>query len=160
MYGDSGTGKSALVKVLLDTHFPTATRVWLAPEHLEQAVNEAERVRFGIAHPLIRVLDAAVTPENFLIVDSAERLLVPSRIKAQQLVKQLLELNGSETPLPWRVILVGQTEFWVSGELTRIAHSPWRDWKSDRDPKVRLRRFCVPVSGSSGLLRTTKPLGR
>ena len=53
VYGESGTGKSALVKVFLDTHFPTASRIWLAPEHLEQALNEAERARFGIAHPLI-----------------------------------------------------------------------------------------------------------
>ena len=108
IHGDSGTGKSALVKAFLDTHFPAATRICLAPEHLEQALNEAERARFGIAHPLIRVLDAAVTPENFLIIDSAERLSPPSRIKAQQLVKQLLELNASETPQPWRVILIGQ----------------------------------------------------
>jgi hypothetical protein len=124
VYGDSGTGKSALVMVLLDTRFPSATRVWLAPEHLEQALNEAERARFGIAHSLIRVLDAAVAPENFLVIDSAERLSAPSRIKARQLVNQLLELNGSETPLPWRVILVGQTEFWVSGEFPNMAGTP------------------------------------
>jgi hypothetical protein len=124
IYGDSGTGKSALVKVLLDTRFPGATRVWLAPEHLEQALNEAERERFGIGHPLIRVLDVGLTPENFLIIDSAERLSATSRIKAQQLVKQLLELNGSGTPPPWRVILIGQTEFWVSGELPKIASAP------------------------------------
>jgi hypothetical protein len=124
VYGDSGTGKSAFMKVLLDTHFPAATRIWLAPEHLEQALNEAERARFGIAHPLVRVLDAAVTPENFLIIDSAEHLSAPSRIKAQQLIKQLLELNGSETPLPWRVIIIGQTEFWASGELPKLAGTP------------------------------------
>jgi hypothetical protein len=124
VYGDSGTGKSALVKVLLDTRFPSATRVWLAPEHLEQALNEAERARFGIAHSLVRVLDAAVASENFLVIDSAEGLSVPARKKARQLVKQLLELSGSETPLPWRVILVGQTEFWVSGELPNMAGTP------------------------------------
>jgi hypothetical protein len=121
VYGDSGTGKSALIKVFLDTHFPTATRIWFAPEHLEQALNEAERARFGIAHPLIRVLDAAATPENFLVIDSAERLPATSRLKAQQLVKQLQELNGSGTPIPWRVIIVGQIEFWASGELLKIA---------------------------------------
>ncbi|GAA4133919.1 hypothetical protein GCM10023067_55660 [Aminobacter aganoensis] len=124
VYGDSGTGKSALVKAFLDTHFPTATRVWLAPEHLELALNEAERARFGLAHPLIRVLDAAVTAENFLIIDSAERLSPASRLKAQQLVKQLLEMTGSEPPLAWRVILIGQTEFWASGELSKIAGTP------------------------------------
>ena len=51
VYGELGTGKSALVKEFLDTHFPAATRIWLAPEHLEQALNEAERARFGIAYP-------------------------------------------------------------------------------------------------------------
>lgn len=124
VYGESGTGKSALVKTLIDTHFPATTRVWLAPEHLEQALNEADRARFGIVHPLIRVLDAAVSADNFLIIDSAERLSVASRLKAQQLVKQLLELNGSESPFAWRVILVGQTEFWGSGELLKIAGTP------------------------------------
>jgi hypothetical protein len=121
VYGDSGTGKSALVKVFLDTHFPTAARIWFAPEHFDQALNEAERERFGIAHSLIRVLDAAVTPENFLVIDSAERLSALSRTKAQQLVNQLLERNGSEAPLTWRVIFVGQTDSWVSGELPKMA---------------------------------------
>jgi hypothetical protein len=121
VYGESGTGKSALVKVFLETHFPKAARVWLAPEHLEQALNEAERAHFGIAHPLIRVLDAAVTPENFLIIDAAERLTPPARVKAQQLITQLLALNGTGRPPPWRVIIVGQTEFWASGELQKIA---------------------------------------
>src|SRR5665213_40851 len=83
IYGDSGTGKSALVKVFLNTHFPTAARIWLAPEHFDQALNEAERERFGIAHSLIRVLDATATPENFLVIDSAERLSALSRTKAQ-----------------------------------------------------------------------------
>ena len=121
VYGDSGTGKSALVKVFLDTRFPTAARIWFAPEHFDQALNEAERERFGIAHSLIRVLDAAVTPENFLVIDSAERLSAPSRIKAQQLVNQLLEQNGSEAPPTWRVIFVGQTDSWASGELQKMA---------------------------------------
>jgi hypothetical protein len=124
VYGESGTGKSALVKAFLDTHFPTATRVWLAPEHLELALNEAERTRFGLAHSLISVLDVAVAAENFLIIDSAERLSPASRLKAQQLVKQLLEMTGSEPPLAWRVVLVGQTEFWASGELSKIAGIP------------------------------------
>jgi hypothetical protein len=35
VYGESGTGKSALVKMYLEAHFPKAARVWLAPEHLE-----------------------------------------------------------------------------------------------------------------------------
>lgn len=124
VYGESGTGKSALVKVFFETHFPNATRIWLAPEHLEQALNEAERARFGIAHPLIRVLDAAVTPENFLIIDAAERLTPPARVKAQHLITQLLALNGTGSRLAWRVIIVGQTEFWASGDLQKITGTP------------------------------------
>jgi hypothetical protein len=123
IYGDSGIGKSALAAAFLDAHFPGVTRIWLAPEHLEEALNEADRARFGVAHPLINVLDAAVTAENFLIIDSAERLSAPSRIKVQQLVRQLLELNGSDTPPPWRVIIIGQTES-GSGRDIGIASSP------------------------------------
>ena len=124
VYGESGTGKSSSVKSLLDAHFPKSARVWLAPEHLEQALDEAERVRFGIAYPLLRVLDKAATPENFLVIDAAERLTPPLRVKAQQLVSQLLALNGAEIPGPWRVIVVGQTEAWATGDLQRIAGVP------------------------------------
>ena len=124
VYGESGTGKSALVKSFLETHFPRAARVWLAPEHLEQALNEAERSGFGISYPLFRVLDATVTPENFLVIDAAERLTSSARVKARQLVAQLLASNGAETPPPWRVIVVGQTEFWASGDLQMIAGAP------------------------------------
>lgn len=124
VYGESGAGKSAFVRTFLDTHFPTATRVWLAPEHLEIALNEAERTRFGLAHPLVSVLDSAVAAEKFLIIDSAERLSPASRLKAQQLVKQLHDVTGSEPPLAWRVILIGQTEFWASGEISKIVGTP------------------------------------
>ena len=124
IYGESGTGKSALVKSLLETHFSKAARVWLAPEHLEQVLDEAERVRFGIAYPLLRVLDATVASENLLIIDAAERLTPPARLKAQRLVAELLALNGAKTPAPWRIIVVGQTEFWASGDLQRIAGAP------------------------------------
>jgi hypothetical protein len=134
VYGESGTGKSALVKRFLETHFPNAARVWFAPEHLEQVLDEAERARFGVAHPLIRLLDAAVTPENFLILDATERLTPPAQVKAQQLVAQLLTLNGTETPPPWRVIIVGQTEFWASGNLQKIAGTP-----SPLQQEIRLR---------------------
>ena len=124
VYGESGTGKSAQVKVFLETHFPATVRVWLAPEHLEQALNEAERVRFGLAQPLVRILDAASQPENFLIIDAAERLTPVVRAKAQQLVSQLMTLNGTALPLAWRVIVIGQTESWAIGELQKTANAP------------------------------------
>ncbi|PHQ69522.1 MAG: hypothetical protein COB93_07855, partial [Sneathiella sp.] len=124
VYGESGTGKSALVKTFLKMHFPKVTRVSLAAEILEQALNEAERVRLGIMHPLLRLLEAAVTSENFLIIDAAERLTPSGRIKVRELVKQLLALDETETTPLWRIIIVGQTEFWASGELQKIAGTP------------------------------------
>jgi hypothetical protein len=124
IYGESGTGKSALVKTFLKARFPKAAVLWLAPEHLEQALNEAYRASFGLAHPLLRVLTTTVAPENFLIIDAAERLTPAARAKAEHLVSQLLASNGTATPPLWRIILVGQTELWASGDLQGIARMP------------------------------------
>jgi hypothetical protein len=124
VYGESGTGKSALVKTFLEARFPKAAFLWMAPEHLEKALDEAERTRFGLAYPLVRVLAATVAPENFLVIDAAERLSPAARAKAEYLVSQLLALNGATTTPLWRIILVGQTEVWASGNLQRIAGMP------------------------------------
>ena len=46
------------------------------------------------------------------------------RAKAQQLVSQLMTLNGTALPLAWRVIVIGQTESWAIGELQKTANAP------------------------------------
>lgn len=123
VYGDSGTGKSSQVKAVLDDHFAHVRRVWLAPEHLDVALNEAQRQGFGLAHPLVQVLDATSRSENVLVIDAAERLTPATRHKVKQLVSELIASNGNTSPLGWRVIIVGQTESWANGELQELANA-------------------------------------
>jgi len=51
VFGESGSGKSALVKGILDERFPDAGQVWFGPYHLDLALNEATRSGLGIGQP-------------------------------------------------------------------------------------------------------------
>ena len=64
VYGDSGAGKSALLKGAIETQFPSALQVWLGPDQLTAALSEADRERLGLTHALIDVLDASPIGEN------------------------------------------------------------------------------------------------
>lgn len=56
VYGESGTGKSALVKTFLETRFPKAARVRLAPKQPGQALDQSAATLPGL------VLDKAGVP--------------------------------------------------------------------------------------------------
>ena len=122
IYGDSGAGKSAVAKSVLDTRFPKAFQVWLGPEALQAALSEAGRCTFGIGQPLIDVLDASAYAENVLVIDAAERLgqAAPA---ARLLVAELIKRNRPADGPAWRVIIIGQTVAWEGGELQSLAGS-------------------------------------
>ncbi|SRR5229473_1265902 len=74
LYGDSGTGKSALAKSTLDRQFPGASQIWFGPDELKSALSEVERVKVGLAHPLRASLASSAQPNNILVIDAAERV--------------------------------------------------------------------------------------
>jgi ABC-type cobalamin/Fe3+-siderophores transport system ATPase subunit len=121
-YGDSGAGKSAIVKSVLDTRFPKAVQIWLGPEPLQAALSEASRASLGIGQPLIDVLDASAHAENILVIDAAERLghAAPA---ARLLVAELIKRNRPAHGTAWRVVIIGQTVAWEGGELQSLAGS-------------------------------------
>lgn len=119
VYGDSGLGKSALVKAVLHEEFAQARQVWLGTDKLEGMLNEAERRGLGLDHPLIEVLINTPAPQNILIIDGAERIPQPIAPKLRKLIKDLLEHNDAAGA--WSVIIVGQTEAWVTGKLQDLA---------------------------------------
>jgi hypothetical protein len=121
VFGESGSGKSALVKATLDERFPNAAQVWFGPETLDLALNEATRAGLGIGHPLIDVLDATARAENFLVIDAAERLSQGCALKAKALIEELNKRNTACAQAGWRVLIVGQTEAWVGGTLQELA---------------------------------------
>jgi len=118
LFGDSGIGKSALVKSTLDTQFANWVQVWLGPDELELMLKETERPKIGLTYPLPAVLGWTTKQRNVLVMDSAERLDSSVRYKAQQLIAQLAPQDGSGV---WHVVIVGQTESRSEGYLLAFA---------------------------------------
>ena len=148
VFGDSGVGKSALVKTVLRTRFTKTTQVWFEPELLETALSEASRATIGLSQPLIDVLDASAHAENILVIDAAERLGSGAR-RAQTLISDLLNRNKAAGSNAWRVVIIGQTVAWENGELQKLAGviSP---------PYLEIK--AIPAGEVKGVLQATKGL--
>ena len=121
VFGESGTGKSALVMTTLREHFPNVAHIWLGPENLERAVSEATRASIGIDEPLVDVLHMSAEAENFLVIDAAERLSPVCVSKAKELVNDLIGKNSICSKGGWRVVIVGQVEAWTNGTFQELA---------------------------------------
>lgn len=120
VYGESGTGKSALVRMVLDSQFSDATQVWLGPEQLETALSEAKRPTLGLTAPLLDVLRSCGKPETILVIDSAERLTEGCVVKAKGLIAALA---ANISTIGCRVLIIGQSDAGVSGTLQQLAGS-------------------------------------
>lgn len=118
VFGESGSGKSALVKSLLDGAYASWNQVWFGPEDLKTALSAARRSALPLSHELSRVLNATVNSHNVLVIDSAERIEVSEFVLIRQLLQAILPNDGQETEGAWRVVIVTQTQSWVEGEDT------------------------------------------
>ncbi|WP_460130250.1 P-loop NTPase family protein [Pseudomonas sp. S3_A09] len=118
VFGESGSGKSALVKSVLDDEYLSWSQVWFGPEELKTALSAARRGTLPLRHELSLVLNATVKPHNVLVIDSAERIEAREFVVIRQLLRVILPSDSAETEGPWRVIIVMQTQSWVEGEET------------------------------------------
>ena len=118
VFGESGSGKSALVKSVLDDAYPSWSQVWFGPEDLKTALSAARRSALPLTHELSLVLNATVKPQNVLVIDSAERIEAGEFVVIRQLVQAILPNDGEETEGAWRVVIVTQTQSWVEGAET------------------------------------------
>lgn len=112
VFGASGSGKSALVKATLDELLANYRQVWLEPEHAEKANSEFHQPALGLGHPLIEILRASATPNNVLVIDSAEKLRTEALPGIKLLIERLVPAAASASEWPWRVVIVSQTEGW------------------------------------------------
>ncbi|MCE3544536.1 hypothetical protein LXJ56_30625, partial [Escherichia coli] len=87
--GESGVGKSALVRAALDEAFPQARQVWLGPEALRSALSDAERVALGLTAPLGDLLATATSGVNILVLDALERADATAIARLRQLIERL-----------------------------------------------------------------------
>jgi len=116
--GESGSGKSALVKSVLDSAYPSWNQVWFGPEELKTALSALRRGALPLTHELSLVLNVTVKPQNVLVIDSAERIEAGEFIVIRQLLQAILPSDGEETEDAWRVVIVAQTQSWGEGEET------------------------------------------
>ncbi|MES0065669.1 ATP-binding protein [Mesorhizobium sp. M0074] len=112
VFGESGTGKSALVKMTLDELFPAENQVWLGAEQIDFATSEINRSRLQLAYPLHNVLQGSSRPANVLVIDAAEKLDTDALSRTKLLIQRLAQPTGSASSLPWRVVILSQTEGW------------------------------------------------
>jgi hypothetical protein len=118
VFGESGSGKSALVKSMLDGGYPSWNQVWFGPEELKTALSAARRGALPLTHEPSLVLNATVKPQNVLVIDSAERIEAGEFVVIRKLLQAILPSDGKETEGVWRVVIVTQTQSWVEGEKT------------------------------------------
>jgi len=118
VFGESGSGKSALVKSALGGASPSWKQVWFGPEDLKTALSAARRSSLSLRHELSLVLNDTVKPQNVLVIDSAERIEAGEFVVIRKLLQAILPSEGEETDRTWRVVIVTQTQSWVEGEET------------------------------------------
>ncbi|MCQ1547670.1 MAG: hypothetical protein NOF05_02350 [Candidatus Accumulibacter phosphatis] len=118
LFGESGSGKSALVKLVLDGAYPSWNQVWFGPETLKVALSAARRGALPLTHELSLVLNATVKLQNVLVIDSAERIEASEFIVIRQLLQAILPNDGEGAEGAWRVVIVTQPQSWVEGEET------------------------------------------
>jgi hypothetical protein len=123
LYGESGSGKSALVKTVLDQKFPSWRQLWFGPDQFTAALRYSERAKLGLTHPLSAVLEASSQPDNILIIDAAERLSPDVQNDARDLLALITKAGTNNGPSRWRAIIVGQTEAWAEGAFQAILGS-------------------------------------
>lgn len=126
VFGESGSGKSALVKSVLDSAYPSWNQVWFGPEELKTALSAARRGSLPLTHELSQVLNFTVKPQNVLVIDSAERIESREFIVIRQLLQAILPSDNEVSEGAWRVVIITQIQSWVEGEETilggRTAH--------------------------------------
>lgn len=149
VFGESGCGKSALVRSVLDVEFPSWNQVWLYPEELKTALSAARRSSLPLRHELSRVLDATVNPTNVLVMDSAERIEPSEFVVIRQLLQTVVPTAEQATGSAWRVVVVTQTQGWVESEETILGERKARFVELEQISRnaVKLALLSTPTLG-------------
>ena len=120
LYGDSGSGKSAIAKTTLDSHFAETKQVWLVPDTLSTALNEVERSQTDLTYLLADTLKATAQPSNILVIDSAERINNELAPQVKRLIGMVVSEDSPSQSTVWQILIIGQTEAWIDGRLQAL----------------------------------------
>ncbi|HYW57050.1 MAG TPA: hypothetical protein VE934_08815 [Polaromonas sp.] len=114
-FGESGSGKSALLKNVLDSKFRVWTQVWFGPEELKTALSAARRGALPLKQELGRTLNAAASLKNILVIDSAEHIDPAEFGAIRQLLDAVLPSMAKIEDSAWRVVISTQTQGGIAG---------------------------------------------
>ena len=106
LVGESGTGKSALLKRVAETHFADWAQVWLLPGDLSNVLSAVGRARSGLKRALGEILPTTPAARGLLVLDSAERISQEDNV----LTRKLIEFLRSSSPgnSGWHTVIVTQ----------------------------------------------------
>ncbi|WP_402721292.1 hypothetical protein [Janthinobacterium rivuli] len=123
VFGESGSGKSALVKAVLDGEYASWNQVWFGPDELRTALSAARRSTIPLKHELSLVLHATVKPQNILVIDSAERIEANEFVVIRRLLQAILPNDVEGSSSAWKVVIVTQTQTqsWGEYEVTILS---------------------------------------
>lgn len=121
VFGESGCGKSALVKGVLEAAYPTWNQVWFGPEELKTALSAVRRGSLPLKNELLLILNATVKPKNVLVIDSAERIEASEFGVIRRLLQAILQAEAQSEDSTWRVVVVTQAQNWGEGEETILS---------------------------------------
>ena len=107
--GESGTGKSALVKAVLDELYPSWNQVWFGPEEIVAVLNTMHQDRLPLRHELPEIFNMASKPDNILVIDSAERIETGKLISIRKFLETLLSSGPEQAQSGWRVVITTQS---------------------------------------------------
>lgn len=106
LVGESGTGKSALLKRVAESHLTSWAQVWLRPEDLGNVVSASGRARCGLKHPFEEILPTMAAARGLLVLDSAERISQEDGVLARKLIELLRSSSLGSTG--WHTVIVTQ----------------------------------------------------
>ncbi|WP_395022863.1 hypothetical protein [Dongia sp.] len=113
VFGESGSGKSALVKTVLDGEFADFEQVWFGPDELKIALSAGRRSSLGLRHDLTLVLNAASRPKNILVIDSVERIDPSELAVIDQLIQSICPALAEVADATWHIVFVTQPQNWA-----------------------------------------------
>lgn len=106
LVGESGTGKSALLKQVAETHFADWAQVWLLPGDLSNVLSASGRARSGLKHPVEEILPTTSAARGLLVLDSAERISQEDSVLTRKLIEFLR--SSSSGIAGWNTVIVTQ----------------------------------------------------
>ena len=125
LLGESGCGKSALAKGLLEDEEFGFKGVWFNSEMLDKADMVSVGQRLDVRNSLVAVLKSASSPAALLVIDGADRFSMQALRNAASL---LTELGLGEDGCRWRVIITCQPDAWDAVLRQLMAHRTPPEW--------------------------------